>query len=77
MRCKILLIHLQAVFERKQLFIFLIFSYMSYLEHDLENTGIFPFLESEKNLAVAHKLGGDNMGLLEANRKVIETLAVA
>ncbi len=50
---------------------------MSHLEHDLENTGILPFLENGKNLAVAHKLGGDNMGLLEANKKVIETIAAA
>ena len=42
-----------------------------------DTTGVLRFLESGKNLAVAHKLGGDNMGLLEANRKVIETLAAA
>jgi aspartokinase len=47
---------------------------MHYPEYDLKNIGILPFLESGTRLAIAHKLGGDNMGLLEANRRVIDTL---
>lgn len=40
----------------------------------LENTGLINFLKKWKNLAIAHKLWGDNMGLIEANRKVIEII---
>jgi hypothetical protein len=47
---------------------------MHYPEYDLKNIGILPFLENGTRLAIAHKLGGDNMGLLEANRRVIDTL---
>ena len=40
----------------------------------LQNTGLQDFLGNRKSLAIAHKLWGDNMWLIEDNRKVIEII---
>ncbi len=39
-----------------------------------EDTGLFPFLEANDNLAIANKLWGDNMGLIEKNKQVTKLL---
>lgn len=40
----------------------------------LEHTGLQDFLWSSSKIAIAHKLGWDNMWMLDPNRKVIEIL---